>query len=146
MDCGRNLKMSKKGTYSIVNHFYDFPELVQRLRQLRTNYDYPIRALNTFVGCWVILETFIESVHTTHGDRMMLIISELSDPNDPESTPTGKRYKVFSSSKRINTFLSGLRASEDELRTLPMTVKIIAVPFKSKTGEIKTRFEIDCGL
>ena len=77
----------------------------------------------------------------------MMIISELSDPNDPESLPTGLRFKVFSSSGRINNFLRGLRASEDELRALPMTVKVIAVPFKDKkTGQIKTRFEFDCGL
>lgn len=77
----------------------------------------------------------------------MMIISELSDPNDTESLPTGLRFKVFSSSERINNFLRGLRASENELRALPMTVKVIAVPLKDKkTGQIKTRFEFDCGL
>ena len=139
--------MSKTGTYSHVNYFYDFPRLVQRLRISRRNYDFPIRSLTSLIGCWFILETFVESVKTKNGERLMMIISELSDPNDPESLPTGLRFKVFSSSERINNFLRGLRASEDELRALPMTVKVIAVPFKDKkTGQIKTRFEFDCGL
>ena len=139
--------MSKKGTYSHVNYSYDFPRLVQRLRISRRNYDFPTRSLSSFVGCWFILETFVESVKTKNGERLIMIISELSDPNDPESLPTGLRFKVFSSSERINNFLRGLRASEDELGALPMTVKVIAVPFKDKkTGQIKTRFEFDCGL
>lgn len=139
--------MSRKGTYSVVNHFFDFPDLVQRFRQSRTNYDFPVRSLSSLVGCWFILETFVESVKTKNGDRLLMIVSELSDPGDPESPPTGLRFKVFSSSERINNFLRGLRASEDELRTLPMTVKVIAILFKDrKTGQMKTRFEFDCGL
>ena len=92
---GRNLKMSKKGTYSVVHHFFDFPDLVQRFRQSRTNYDFPIRSLTSLIGCWFILETFVESVKTKNGERLIMIISELSDPNDPESLPTGLRFKVF---------------------------------------------------
>ena len=107
--------MSKKGTYSHVNYFYDFPRLVQRLRISRRNYDFPTRSLSSFVGCWFILETFVDPVKTSHGERVMLIISELSDPDDPESEPTGKRFKVFSSSQRINEFLRGLRVTEEEL-------------------------------
>lgn len=144
---GRNLKMSKKGTYSVVHHFFDFPDLVQRFRQSRTNYDFPIRSLTSLIGCWFILETFVESVKTKNGERLIMIISELSDPNDPESLPTGLRFKVFSSSERINNFLRGLRASEDKLRALPMTVKVIAVPFFDKKGnQTKVRYEFDTGL
>lgn len=148
MGFGRNLGMSKKGTYRVVNHFYDFPELVQRLRQGRRNYDFPTRSLTSLVGCWFILETFVDPVHTANGERLMMIISELSDPNDPESAPTGMKFKVFSSSEHINMFLRGLRASEDELKALPMTVKVISVPFKDKNsgGKMKARYEFDCGL
>ena len=132
--------MSKKGTYSVVHHFFDFPDLVQRFRQSRTNYDFPIRSLTSLIGCWFILETFVESVKTKNGERLIMIISELSDPNDTESLPTGLRFKVFSSSERINNFLRGLRA-------LPMTVKVIAVPFFDKKGnQTKVRYEFDTGL
>ena len=116
---GRNLKMSKKGTYSHVNYFYDFPT----------------RSLSSFVGCWFILETFVDPVKTSHGERVMLIISELSDPDDPESEPTGKRFKVFSSSQRINEFLRDLRVTEEELDCLPMALRLIAVPFFDKKRE-----------
>lgn len=139
--------MSKKGTYQVVNHFFDRPELVQRFRQTRTNYDYPSRNLSSLVGCWFILETFVDPVKTAHGERLLLIISELSDPNDPESEPTGMKYKVFSGSERINDFLRGLRASEDELTALPMTFKIIAVPIYDKKGnKTKYRYEFYTGL
>lgn len=139
--------MSKKGTYSHVNYFYDFPRLVQRLRISRRNYDFPTRSLSSFVGCWFILETFVDPVKTSHGERVMLIISELSDPDDPESEPTGKRFKVFSSSQRINEFLRGLRVTEEELDCLPMALRLIAVPFFDKKGnQTKTRYEFDTGL
>lgn len=139
--------MSKKGTYRVVNHFFDRLELVQRFRQTRTNYDYPSRNLSSLVGCWFILETFVDPVKTAHGERLLLIISELSDPNDPESEPTGMKYKVFSGSERINDFLRGLRASEDELTALPMTFKIIAVPIYDKKGnKTKYRYEFYTGL
>ena len=139
--------MSKKGTYSHVNYFYDFPRLVQRLRISRRNYDFPTRSLSSFVGCWFILETFVDPVKTSHGERVMLIISELSDPDDPESEPTGKRFKVFSSSQRINEFLRGLRVTEEELDCLPMVLKLIAVPFFDKKGnQTKARYEFDTGL
>ena len=139
--------MSKKGTYSHVNYFYDFPRLVQRLRISRRNYDFPTRSLSSFVGCWFILETFVDPVKTSHGERVMLIISELSDPDDPESEPTGKRFKVFSSSQRINEFLRGLRITEEELDCLPMALKLIAVPFFDKKGnQTKARYEFDTGL
>ena len=139
--------MSKKGTYSHVNYFYDFPRLVQRLRISRRNYDFPTRSLSSFVGCWFILETFVDPVKTSHGERVMLIISELSDPDDPESEPTGKRFKVFSSSQRINEFLRGLRVTEEELDCLPMAIRLIAVPFFDKKGnQTKTRYEFDTGL
>ena len=144
---GRNLKMSKKGTYSHVNYFYDFPRLVQRLRISRRNYDFPTKSLSSFVGCWFILETFVDPVKTSHGERVMLIISELSDPDDPESEPTGKRFKVFSSSQRINEFLRDLRVTEEELDCLPMALRLIAVPFFDKKGnQTKTRYEFDTGL
>ena len=144
---GRNLKMSKKGTYRHVNYFYDFPRLVQRLRISRRNYDFPTRSLSSFVGCWFILETFVDPVKTSHGERVMLIISELSDPDDPESEPTGKRFKVFSSSQRINEFLRGLRVTEEELDCLPMALRLIAVPFFDKKGnQTKARYEFDTGL
>lgn len=139
--------MSKKGTYSHVNYFYDFPRLVQRLRISRRNYDFPTRSLSSFVGCWFILETFVDPVKTNHGERVMLIISELSDPDDPESEPTGKRFKVFSSSQRINEFLRGLRVTEEELDCLPMALRLIAVPFFDKKGnQTKARYEFDTGL
>lgn len=139
--------MSKKGTYSHVNYFYDFPRLVQRLRISRRNYDFPTRSLSSFVGCWFILETFVDPVKTSHGERVMLIISELSDPDDPESEPTGKRFKVFSSSQRINEFLRGLRVTEEELDCLPMALRLIAVPFFDKKGnQTKVRYEFDTGL
>ena len=139
--------MSKKGTYSHVNYFYDFPRLVQRLRISRRNYDFPTRSLSSFVGCWFILETFVDPVKTSHGERVMLIISELSDPDDPESEPTGKRFKVFSSFQRINEFLRGLRVTEEELDCLPMALRLIAVPFFDKKGnQTKTRYEFDTGL
>ena len=139
--------MSKKGTYSHVNYFYDFPRLVQRLRISRRNYDFPTRSLSSFVGCWFILETFVDPVKTSHGERVMLIISELSDPDDPESEPTGKRFKVFSSSQRINEFLRGLRVTEEELDCLPMAIRLIAVPFFDKKGnQTKARYEFDTGL
>ena len=139
--------MSKKGTYSHVNYFYDFPRLVQRLRISRRNYDFPTRSLSSFVGCWFILETFVDPVKTSHGERVMLIISELSDPDDPESEPTGKRFKVFSSSQRINEFLRGLRVTEEELDCLPMALRLIAVPFFDKKGnQTKARYEFDTGL
>lgn len=139
--------MSKKGTYSHVNYFYDFPRLVQRLRISRRNYDFPTRSLSSFVGCWFILETFVDPVKTSHGERVMLIISELSDPDDPESEPTGKRFKVFSSSQRINEFLRGLRVTEEELDCLPMALRLIAVPFFDKKGnQTKVRYEFDTDL
>ena len=139
--------MSKKGTYSHVNYFYDFPRLVQRLRISRRNYDFPTRSLSSFVGCWFILETFVDPVKTSHGERVMLIISELSDPDDPESEPTGKRFKAFSSSQRINEFLRGLRVTEEELDCLPMALRLIAVPFFDKKGnQTKVRYEFDTGL
>lgn len=139
--------MSKKGTYSHVNYFYDFPRLVQRLRISRRNYDFPTRSLSSFVGCWFILETFVDPVKTSHGERVMLIISELSDPDDPESEPTGKRFKVFSSSQRINEFLRGLRVTEEELDCLPMVLRLIVVPFFDKKGnQTKARYEFDTGL
>lgn len=139
--------MSKKGTYSHVNYFYDFPRLVQRLRISRRNYDFPTRSLSSFVGCWFILETFVDPVKTSHGERVMLIISELSDPDDPESEPTGKRFKVFSSSQRINEFLRGLRVTEEELDCLPMAIRLIAVPFfDKKRNQTKARYEFDTGL
>lgn len=139
--------MSKKGTYSHVNYFYDFPRLVQRLRISRRNYDFPIRSLSSLVGCWFILETFVDPVKTSHGERVMLIISELSDPDNPESEPTGKRFKVFSSSQRINEFLRGLRVTEEELDCLPMAIRLIAVPFFDKKGnQTKARYEFDTGL
>lgn len=139
--------MSKKGTYSHVNYFYDFPRLVQRLRISRRNYDFPTRSLSSFVGCWFILETFVDPVKTSHGERVMLIISELSDPDDPESEPTGKRFKVFSSSQRINEFLRGLRVTKEELDCLPMALRLIAVPFFDKKGnQTKVRYEFDTGL
>lgn len=139
--------MSKKGTYSHVNYFYDFPRLVQRLRISRRNYDFPTRSLSSFVGCWFILETFVDPVKTSHGERVMLIISELSDPDDPESEPTGKRFKVFSSSQRINEFLRGLRVTEEELDCLPMALRLIAVPFFDKKGnQTKVMYEFDTGL
>ena len=144
---GRNLKMSKKGTYCHVNYFYDFARLVQRLRISRRNYDFPTRSLSSFVGCWFILETFVDPVKTSHGERVMLIISELSDPDDPESEPTRKRFKVFSSSQRINEFLRGLRVTEEELDCLPMALRLIAVPFFDKKGnQTKVRYEFDTGL
>lgn len=136
--------MSKKGTYSHVNYFYDFPRLVQRLRISRRNYDFPTRSLSSFVGCWFILETFVDPVKTSHGEKVMLIISELSDPDDPESEPIGKRFKVFSSSQRINEFLRGLRVTEEELDCLPMAIR---VPFFDKKGnQTKARYEFDTGL
>ena len=139
--------MSKKGTYSHVNYFYDFPRLVQRLRISRRNYDFPTRSLSSFVGCWFILETFVDPVKTSHGERVMLIISELSDPDDPESEPTRKRFKVFSSSQRINEFLRDLRVTEEELDCLPMALRLIAVPFFDKKGnQTKVRYEFDTGL
>lgn len=139
--------MSKKGTYSVVHHFFDFPDLVQRFRQSRTNYDFPIRSLTSLIGCWFILETFVDPVKTSHGERVMLIISELSDPDDPESESTRKRFKVFSSSQRINEFLRGLRVTEEELDCLPMALRLIAVPFFDKKGnQTKVRYEFDTGL
>ena len=134
--------MSKKGTYRVVNHFFDRPELVQRFRQTRTNYDYPSRNLSSLVGCWFILETFVDPVKTSHGERVMLIISEFSDPDDPDSEPTGKRFKVFSSSQRINEFLRGLRVTEEELDCLPMALRLIAVPFFDKKGNQTKSFII----
>lgn len=57
------------------------------------------------------------------------------------------KYKVFSGSERINDFLRGLRASEDELTALPMTFKIIAVPIYDKKGnKTKYRYEFYTGL
>ena len=144
---GRNLKMSKKGTYSHVNHFFDRPDLVQRFRQSRTNYDFPKLQMSALVDHWFILESFVDSVKTSHGDRMLLIVSELSDPTNPESAPTGMRYKVFSSSRLINEFLEGLRTSDEEIRALPMTFKIIAIKFHDKkSNKDKVRYEFYSGF
>lgn len=130
-----------------VNHFFDFPDLVQKFRQSRTNYDYQTRSLTSLVDSWFILETFVYPVKTKNGDRLMMIISELSDPGNPNSLPTGIKYKVFSSSRCINDFLIGLRETKDELRALPMIIKVISIPYTDrKSGKIKTRFEFDCGL
>lgn len=74
----------------------------------------------------------------------MMIISELSDPGDPDSLP---KYRVFSSSRCINDFLIGLRETKDELRALPMIIEVIPVSYiDRRSGKTKTKFEFDCGL
>lgn len=137
--------MSKK--YEKVNNFFDFPELVQKFRGIRSNYDYPCKSWSVLLDQWFILETFVENVKTKNGIRTLVIISELSDPEDPYSKPTGMHYRVFSSSKRINEVLSNLRITGDELRMLPMTFRVISVTFESKkSGKKMTRYEFDLGL
>ena len=91
-----------------INYFFDYPELIQRARRSRTNYDYEFKPLKDFVGQYVILENYVTNVKTKYhknGDNIMMIFRMLSDPNNPQSEPTYVRYKVLSSSKGINFFL-----------------------------------------
>ena len=140
---GRNPIMSKKGTYSHVNHFFDHPELVQKFRQQRKNYDFPVISMKDILNKWFILDTYVPNVKTKKGyERVLLVIRELSDTSDPESTPTGKRFKIFSSSSQINTFLRGLRDSGDDVKYLPMTFKIVPEFFKDKNGKDAYRYTL----
>ena len=143
--------MSTKATYNKRKFIFDDQELVQKLRQSRTNYDYPVAKISDFLGDWIVLETFVPDVITKHTrkDRpaFLLIISTLKDPKDPESDRTWSKYKVFCGSGRINSFLMGLRESDLELSCLPLVLRFISVPFlDKKTGLMKNRYEIDCGL
>lgn len=143
--------MSTKATYNKRNVIFEEPELIQKLRQSRTNYDYPVAKLSDFLGDWVVLETFVTDIKTKNSrkDRpvFLLIISTLEDPKDPDSPRGWSKFKVFCGSKRIVDFLMGLRESDLELTSLPLVLRFIAVPFTDrKTGIMKTRYEIDCGL
>ena len=143
--------MSTKATYNKKKFIFDDQELVQKLRQFRTNYDYPVGKISDFLGDWVVLETFVPNIVTKHvrKDRtvFLLIISTLQDPKDPESDRTWSRYKIFCGSMKINNFLMGLRESNLELSCLPLILRFISVPFlDKKSGIMKYRYEIDCGL
>lgn len=143
--------MSEKGSYKTKTLLFDKPELVQRLRQSRTNYDYPVAKLSEFLGDWVVLETFVTDIKTKYSKKnrplFILIISTLQDPRNPESDRGWQKYRVFCGSSRINNFLMGLRESDLELTCLPLVLRFVKVPFTDwRTGAEKTRYEIDCGL
>lgn len=128
----------------MVNHFrsikkiYEDSELLQELKRLRTNYDYPFLNLNDLVDHWFVLETFKDNIKTKYGtNKKMMIISELSDPRNPESELTGKKFRVIVGSKMINKVLDYLRESGKELTVLPMIMKVI----KTKIHNSKFRYE-----
>ena len=143
--------MSERRRYTKKTNLFDHPELVQRLRQSRTNYDYPVAKISDFLGDWVVLETFVTNVNTKYGKKSrpatILILSTLQDPSNPDSDRTWERYRAFCWSERINKFLLGLRESDLELIYLPLVLRFIEVPFIDyRTGAEKSRYEIDCGL
>ena len=132
-----------------INYFYDFPEIVQRARRSRTNYDYEIKPIKDFLGKYVILENYVTGVKTKFhkdGDIILLIFRELSDPNNPQSEPTYIRYRVYSSSKGINSFLEDLRETGEDIRLLPLIIKIKAEEIKSGKGRGKFRYVLDTDM
>ena len=137
-----------KRVYNKKNLLFDNPELIQKLRQSRTNYDYPVAKLSDFLGDWVVLETFVSGFDIKKGwSYLLLILTTLEDPDNPESDRSWKKYRVFCWSKGINNFLLGLRESGEEVTCLPLVLRFIGVPYTDKkTGALKTRYEIDCGL
>lgn len=132
-----------------INYFYDYPELIQRARRSRTNYDYELKPLKDFVGQYVILENYVTKVKTKYhknGDNIMMILRMLSDPYNPQSEPTYVRYKVLSSSKGINYFLEDLRKLDLDLKTLPLIIKIKAEKVKSGKGKGSFRCVLDTDM